>query len=42
LVFANSTTDPSEGYALTDAEVAPDISAGVNRTNAVNTGGCAN
>ena len=35
LVFANSTTDPSEGYALTDAEVAPDISAGVNRTNAV-------
>jgi S1-C subfamily serine protease len=41
LVFANSTTDPSEGYALTDAEVAPDISAGVGRTSPVSTQGCA-
>ncbi|MFY9614666.1 MAG: MarP family serine protease [Candidatus Dormiibacterota bacterium] len=41
LVFANSTTDPSEGYALTDAEVAPDISAGISSTNAANTDGCA-
>jgi S1-C subfamily serine protease len=41
LVFANSTTDPSEGYALTDAEVAPDVSDGVGRTSPVSTQGCA-
>lgn len=41
LVFANSTNDPTEGYALTDAEVAPDISAGVGRSSEVGTGACA-
>lgn len=41
VVFANSTSDPTEGYALTNAEVAPDISAGVGRTQAVSTEGCA-
>ena len=42
VVFANSTSNPSEGYALTDSEVAPDIAAGVGRTSAVGTGACAN
>lgn len=41
VVFANSTSNPSEGYALTDGEVAPDISAGVGRVGAVGTGACA-
>lgn len=41
VVFANSTSDPTEGYALTDAEVAPDIAAGVGRSNEVDTGACA-
>ncbi|MGI8610188.1 MAG: MarP family serine protease [Candidatus Dormibacteria bacterium] len=41
LVFANSTSDATEGYALTDAEIAPDISSGVGRTNEVGTGNCA-
>lgn len=41
VVFANSTSNPSEGYALTDAEVAPDVSAGVGRVNDVGTGSCA-
>ena len=38
LVFANSTSDPSEGYSLTDGEVAPDIQAGVGRTQESGTG----
>lgn len=42
VVFANSTSNAAEGYALTDAEVAPDISAGVGRSTAVGTGACAN
>jgi S1-C subfamily serine protease len=41
VVFANSTSNPSEGYALTDSEVAPDIAGGVGRTDAVGTGSCA-
>ncbi|MFN2466094.1 MAG: MarP family serine protease [Candidatus Dormibacteria bacterium] len=41
LVFANSTSNPQEGYALTDAEVAPDVSDGVGRVNPVGTGSCA-
>jgi S1-C subfamily serine protease len=41
VVFANSTSDPSEGYALTDGEVAPDIQAGVGRTAPVDTSACA-
>jgi len=41
VVFANSTADPSEGYALTDDEVRPDIQTGVGRTAAVSTQGCA-
>jgi S1-C subfamily serine protease len=41
VVFANSTSNPSEGYALTDAEVNPDINAGVGRQGEVGTGSCA-
>ena len=41
VVFANSTADPSEGYALTDDEVRPDIAAGVGHTAPVDTSGCA-
>ncbi len=41
VVFANSTNDPSEGYALTNAEVAPDIQSGVGRTAPVDTSACA-
>ena len=41
VVFANSTSDPSEGYALTNGEVAPDIQAGVGRTSPVDTSVCA-
>jgi S1-C subfamily serine protease len=42
VVFANSTSDPSEGYALTNAEVNPDIDSGVGRTAPVDTMSCAN
>ena len=41
VVFANSTSNSSEGYALTDSEVAPDINSGVGRRTAVGTGSCA-
>ncbi|MFN2463134.1 MAG: MarP family serine protease [Candidatus Dormibacteria bacterium] len=41
VVFANSTSNPQEGYALTDTEVAPDVSAGVGRRNPAGTGNCA-
>ena len=41
VVFANSTSNPAEGYALTDSEVNPDISAGVGRHAEVGTGACA-
>ena len=42
VVFANSTSDPGEGYALTSTEVNPDIQSGVGRTAAVDTMSCAN
>ncbi|MHB8509058.1 MAG: MarP family serine protease [Candidatus Dormibacteria bacterium] len=38
VVFANSTTDPSEGYALTNTEVAQDVRAGVGLIDAASTG----
>jgi S1-C subfamily serine protease len=41
VVFANSTSDPTEGYALTNAEVTPDIQQGVGRTGSVDTASCA-
>jgi S1-C subfamily serine protease len=37
LVFAASSTDPQQAYALTSAEVQPDVSAGVGRTARVPT-----
>lgn len=40
VVFAASTQDPSTGYALTAAEVAPDAMAGRQATAAVSTQGC--
>ncbi|HWW10020.1 MAG TPA: trypsin-like peptidase domain-containing protein, partial [Candidatus Acidoferrales bacterium] len=40
LVFAASTTDPSEGYALTIPQIAPDLQNGVTRTKAASTGAC--
>ena len=42
VVFATSTSDASEGYALTNAEVNPDIQAGIGRTAAADTMSCAN
>ncbi|MGH7686359.1 MAG: MarP family serine protease [Candidatus Dormibacteria bacterium] len=40
LVFAASTTDPTEGYALTMPTIASQVSAGVGRTQAVSTQSC--
>jgi S1-C subfamily serine protease len=40
LVFAASTTDPNEGYALTMPQVAPDLAAGRGHTQAVSTQQC--
>ena len=40
LVFAASTTDPSQGYALTIPQIAPDVHAGVGRTQPVSTQSC--
>jgi len=40
LVFAESRTDPSVGYALTPTAVAIDISPVLGRTSAVSTGSC--
>jgi S1-C subfamily serine protease len=37
LVFAASSTDPNQAYALSNDEVQPDIQAGVGRTGTVNT-----
>lgn len=37
LVFAASSTDPNQAYALSNDEVQPDIQAGVGRTGGVNT-----
>lgn len=40
VVFAASTDTADEGYALTEAEVAPDLAAGRSATSAVSTHGC--
>jgi S1-C subfamily serine protease/uncharacterized membrane protein required for colicin V production len=40
VVFAASTTDAGVGYALTGREVADDIEAGAQRSDAVSTQGC--
>ncbi|MBJ7610467.1 MAG: MarP family serine protease [Candidatus Dormibacteraeota bacterium] len=42
LVFAASTTDPSEGYALTMTAIAPDLSSGRGRSQPVSTEQCTN
>ncbi|MHB8573340.1 MAG: MarP family serine protease [Candidatus Dormibacteria bacterium] len=41
VVFAASTTDPNEAYALTLDQVNSDINSGANRTSAVSTQSCA-
>jgi S1-C subfamily serine protease len=41
VVFAKSLDDDSTGYALTENEVRPDITAGRNATRTVDTQGCA-
>lgn len=40
IVFAASTDTANEGYALTAAEVAPDLAAGRDATTSVSTRGC--
>lgn len=40
LVFAASTTDPNEGYALTMGQIRPDLDAARGRTQAVSTQQC--
>lgn len=40
LVFAASTTDPSEGYALSMSAISQDIGTGTNSTHPVSTQGC--
>jgi len=40
LVFAASTTDPNEGYALTTPEIGADLQAAAGRTHAVSTQNC--
>jgi S1-C subfamily serine protease len=40
MVFAASTTDPNEGYALTMTQIAPDLQAGRGRTQDVSTQQC--
>jgi S1-C subfamily serine protease len=41
VIFAASTSNPQEAYALTDAEVQPDIAAAQGHTQAVAVGPCA-
>jgi len=41
VIFAASTSQPGKAYALTDAEVQPDIDQAQGRTNAVAVGPCA-
>jgi S1-C subfamily serine protease len=41
VVFAMSTTNSEIGYALTAAEVKPDIDRAANRRTAVSSGACA-
>jgi S1-C subfamily serine protease len=40
VVFASSTDDAHTGYALTDAEIAPDVKAGATASRVVSTQGC--
>lgn len=40
LVFAASTVDPNEGYALSMPAIAHDVNAGVGQTQGVSTQGC--
>jgi len=40
LVFAASTTDPNEGYALTIPQIAPDLERATGKTAAVSTQNC--
>jgi S1-C subfamily serine protease len=42
LVFAASTTDPNEGYALTMTQIAPNLADGRGRTQQVSTQQCIN
>jgi S1-C subfamily serine protease len=42
MVFAASTSDPTEGYALTIPEIAPDLAHGRGQTQAVSTQACTN
>ncbi len=42
LVFAASTTDPSEGYALTMTQIAADLQHGLGSTREVSTQQCTN
>jgi S1-C subfamily serine protease len=42
LVFASSTVDPTEGYALAITQIQPALSQGPGRSAPVSTGGCAN
>ncbi|MGH7903775.1 MAG: MarP family serine protease [Candidatus Dormibacteraceae bacterium] len=37
VIYAASTSHPRQGYALTDAEVAPDVQAAQNRTSPIDT-----
>jgi S1-C subfamily serine protease len=41
VIFAASTSQPGQAYALTDTEVQPDIDAAQGRTQAVPVGPCA-
>jgi len=41
VIFAASTSQPGQAYALTDAEVQPDIDQAQGRTEAVSIGPCA-
>lgn len=41
LVFAASTVDPAEGYALTPSQISGDLQQAMGRTSPVDTGGCA-
>lgn len=41
VIFAASTSQPGQAYALTDAEVQPDIQAAQGRTQPVSVGDCA-
>ena len=40
VVFATSVDDPQTGYALTAAEVAPDVQSGAHASSQVSTEGC--